>query len=186
MAVGYETITTIHDNFNTTQAYWWCVPFHHVLHYPLPMVQSSLERNRTLLPLMHKQTCDPHQFGYGDAFFTNISIYEYRIAFIKGSSRFTYTAAALGGMCNLIYHGVKVDTTQWSVESIVCSSLPNYSCHWPWGIKSRLGLPVTGTTMWLRILYYHISHACFWIHVASWSHPPLQARFCLMGSRWTS
>ena len=75
--------------------------------------------NRQLPHLSRKPTCDAHQFNNGDVFFTNVSIYEYTINFIDQSNRFLYSDVPLGATCSLVYHGVKVDTIQMSVESIV-------------------------------------------------------------------
>jgi hypothetical protein len=66
-----------------------------------------------------KPTCDAHQFNYGDIFFTNVSVFNYQIDFIDGANTFLYSNAPLGAICSVVYTGVKVDTTQMSVESLV-------------------------------------------------------------------
>jgi hypothetical protein len=68
---------------------------------------------------MRKPTCDAHQFGYGDVFFTNVTIFQYTIDFIEQSDKFLYSDVPLGVTCSLVYYGVKVDTTQMSVETAV-------------------------------------------------------------------
>lgn len=68
----------------------------------------------------HKSTCDMHAFNYGDTIFINVSIFQYNIDFIAQSDKFLYANVPLGATCSLICYGVKVDTTQMSVESIVC------------------------------------------------------------------
>lgn len=75
--------------------------------------------NRELPHVSRKPTCDAHQFNYGDVFFTNVSVFEYSIDFIDQSNWFMYSDVPLGATCILVYYGVKVDTIQMSVESIV-------------------------------------------------------------------
>ncbi|KAF8240931.1 hypothetical protein L208DRAFT_1374175 [Tricholoma matsutake] len=59
-----------------------------------------------------------HAFNYGDTIFINVSIFQYNIDFIAQSDKFLYANVPLGATCSLICYGVKVDTTQMSVESI--------------------------------------------------------------------
>jgi len=95
IAVGYNIVTVVRDNFNDTSTFWWSSP----IFKPTP-------------------TCDPHDFNYGDVFFTNISIFKYNIESIEQSDRFGYSNVPLGAICVLFYYGVKVDPTQMTVETL--------------------------------------------------------------------
>lgn len=93
------------------------------------MMLIGKNRNKRPFLLKPKPACDPHQFNYGDIFFTNVSIFDYSVVFIEGSDGFSYSKAPLGAICNFIYYGVKVDATQRSVQSLVGLVYPPSNKH---------------------------------------------------------
>src|ERR1700734_177475 len=78
-----------------------------------------IAENRSPFLFHGNPTCEAHQFLYGDAFFTNISIFEYSIIFIDRPGRFLYSAVPLDAMCYFFDYTVKVDRAQRTVLSNV-------------------------------------------------------------------
>lgn len=121
VVVGYQTVTVVRGDFNTTQEFWW---------------------NRHLGIMKSKPTCDPHQFTIGDTFFTNVSAFPYTILTITATnatttttttdttdtantitsaSGFPYSAQPLHTICKPMLLVVSVSAAQRSTDGYVTS-----------------------------------------------------------------
>jgi hypothetical protein len=80
---GYETVTTLVDDFNTTQRFWYD-----------PFLPGRGPQPGTL--------CDPHELNVGDSFITNSSLFEWKLVTIGTNPKNTTR--------NIVYKGSTLES----------------------------------------------------------------------------